>query len=272
MCQPSTSGFTAAPADRRFETEPDTKQGRRQAQPDSLSGRGADGSDLLIMQDVAPVSVVPRKRRGVELALIIFALGLAVGAYALVDLNVTGELSPSFPYLAGISTLLAALAHISVRWRLPYADPVILPCVILLNGLGLVMIHRIDLINDPPLNGARQQLIWTALGVLIFILVVTWLNDHRQLQGLPYTIALPAIVLWLFPLWLVWGKRSSAPGSGSRSVPTASNLPRRPRSCSLSPSRLTWSRSATYSRSPAIGCSASTCHGLETSVQSWGCG
>ena len=34
------------------------------------------------------------------------------------------------------------------------------------------MIHRIDLINDPPVNGARQQLIWTALGVILFILVV----------------------------------------------------------------------------------------------------
>ena len=51
---------------------------------------------------VAPVTVVPRKRRGVELALIIFALGLTLGAYALVDLNVTGELSPTFPYLAGV--------------------------------------------------------------------------------------------------------------------------------------------------------------------------
>ena len=118
-----------------------------------------------MMRVAAPVTVVPRKRRGVELALIIFALVLTLGAYALVDLNVTGELSPTFPYLAGICILLAALAHLAVRWRLPYADPVILPCVILLNGLGLVMIHRIDLINDPPLNGARQQLIWTALGV-----------------------------------------------------------------------------------------------------------
>jgi cell division protein FtsW (lipid II flippase) len=152
------------------------------------------------MQDVAPVSVVPRKRRGVELALIIFALALALSAYALVDLNVTGELSPTFPYVAGICVLLAALAHLAVRWRLPYADPVILPCVILLNGLGLVMIHRIDLINEPPLNGARQQLIWTALGVLIFILVVTWLNDHRPLQGFTYTIGLAGIVLLLLPL------------------------------------------------------------------------
>ncbi len=152
------------------------------------------------MRAVAPVTVVPRKRRGVELALIIFALGLTLGAYALVDINVTGELSPSFPYVVGISTLLATLTHISVRWRLPYADPVILPCVILLNGLGLVMIHRIDLINDPPLNGARQQLIWTSIGVLMFILVVTWLNDHRPLQRFTYTIGLAGIALLLLPL------------------------------------------------------------------------
>ena len=82
------------------------------------------------MRADTPVTVVPRKRRGVELALIIFALLLTLGAYALVDINVLGELSPIFPYLAGISTLLAVLAHVAVRWRLPYADPVILPCVI----------------------------------------------------------------------------------------------------------------------------------------------
>ena len=107
------------------------------------------------------VAVLPRKRRGVELFLILFALALTLGAYVQVDLNVTGQISETFPTLAGICVLLAALAHIAVRWRLPYADPVILPCVILLNGLGLAMIHRIDLINDPPTNGARQQLIWT---------------------------------------------------------------------------------------------------------------
>ena len=68
------------------------------------------------MRVVSPVTVVPRKRRGVELALIIFALALTLGAYALVDFNVTGELSSSFPYLASVSVLLAALAHIAVRW------------------------------------------------------------------------------------------------------------------------------------------------------------
>jgi hypothetical protein len=147
-----------------------------------------------------PVTVVPRKRRGVELVLVIFALVLTLGAYAVVDLNVTGEVSASLPLVGGICALLALLAHIAVRWRLPYADPVILPCVVLLNGLGLVMIHRIDLINDPPLNGARQQLIWTAIGVILFIVVVVLLNDHRPLQRFTYTIGLAGIVLLLLPL------------------------------------------------------------------------
>src|SRR4051812_12866107 len=147
-----------------------------------------------------PVTVVPRKRRGAELVLIIFALVLTLGAYVVVDLNVTGEISASLPFVAGVCTLMAVLPHIAVRWRLPYADPVILPCVILLNGLGLVMIHRIDLINDPPLNGARQQLIWTAIGVILFIVVVVWVNDHRPLQRFTYTIGLAGIVLLLLPL------------------------------------------------------------------------
>ena len=37
----------------------------------------------------------------------IFALVITLGAYAMVDLNVTGELSPTFPYLAGGCVVLA---------------------------------------------------------------------------------------------------------------------------------------------------------------------
>lgn len=152
------------------------------------------------MSTAAPVTVLPRKRRGVELLLIAFAVAIGLGGYTLVDLNVLGELTPSFPYLAGGCALLALLAHVAVRWRLPYADPVILPCVVLLNGLGLTMIHRIDLINAPPSAGARQQLIWTVVGVAMFILVAVLLRDHRPLQGYTYTVGLAGIVLLLLPL------------------------------------------------------------------------
>jgi cell division protein FtsW (lipid II flippase) len=146
------------------------------------------------------VVVVPRKRRGVELFLLIFALLLTLGAYAQVELNAIGELSPRFPYIAGGVTLAVVLAHIAVRWRIPYADPVLLPAVVVLNGLGLAMIHRIDLINSPPLSGARTQLIWTAIGLIAFIVCAVVLRDHRPLQGYTYTLALVGLVLLLLPL------------------------------------------------------------------------
>ena len=129
-----------------------------------------------------------------------FALLLALGAYAQVDLNVTGGFGARFVPVAVGSVVAVLLAHLAVRWRLPYADPLLLPCVVLLNGLGLAMIHRIDLISDPPASGARQQLIWTALGVAVFVGVAVLLRDHRRLQRYPYTIGLVGVVLLLLPL------------------------------------------------------------------------
>jgi cell division protein FtsW (lipid II flippase) len=153
------------------------------------------------MSSITPgMTVIPRKRRGAELLLILFALALTLAADAVIDINVSASLSAAFPYLAGACGLLALLAHLAVRWRIPYADPVILPCVVLLNGLGLAMIHRIDMINEPPLNGARQQLIWTGLGVAMFIVVAVVLRDHRPLQRFTYSLGLLGIVLLLLPL------------------------------------------------------------------------
>src|SRR5829696_10452221 len=47
-------------------------------------------TELLIMRVAAPVTVLPRKRRGVELVLIIFALMITLGGYAIGDFNITG--------------------------------------------------------------------------------------------------------------------------------------------------------------------------------------
>ncbi|HET9873528.1 MAG TPA: FtsW/RodA/SpoVE family cell cycle protein [Propionibacteriaceae bacterium] len=152
------------------------------------------------MSETSSVTVIPRKRRNVELALLVFALAIGLGAYAIIDLTVRGEVSSAFPLLAAFVTFLALAAHAAVRWRLPYADPIILPSVVVLNGLGLAMIHRIDLINDPPVFGARQQLIWTTLGVVLFLVVALVIRDHRPLQRFTYTLFLVGLVLLLMPL------------------------------------------------------------------------
>lgn len=148
----------------------------------------------------SPVTVLPRKRRNVELLLVLFASALGLAGYVQVDLNVLGHLPQQLTLIAVIGFVLPVLAHLAIRWRLPYADPVILPCATLLNGLGLVMIHRIDLINEPPTHGATQQLIWTGMGIALLIIVAIVVRDHRPLQGFPYTLGLIGLVLLLLPL------------------------------------------------------------------------
>src|SRR4029079_15743452 len=85
-------------------------------------GHRAGGAELLIMSSAFPMTVIPRKRRGIELVLLIFALAITLGAYALFDLKVNIRLPPMFPYIAAGGVVLAGLAHLAVRWRLPYAD------------------------------------------------------------------------------------------------------------------------------------------------------
>src|SRR5699024_9083934 len=83
---------------------------------------------------------VPRKRRGAELFLLLIALFIGVSAYALVGLGVKGEVPADIAGYGGGLVALGLACHVVVRLTTPYADPVLLPCVIALNGIGLAMI------------------------------------------------------------------------------------------------------------------------------------
>lgn len=139
----------------------------------------------------------------------VLAVAIAMGAYATVHLTRDGELPASLPRYAAGLLLLALIAHIAVRRLAPYADPVILPAVVLLNGLGLVLIHRLDLtVSDNaaadgiaiPAADAPRQLTWTALGVALFVIVLLLVRDHRLLQRFTYTIGLVGIAMLMLPL------------------------------------------------------------------------
>jgi len=149
-------------------------------------------------------AIVPKKRRGVELALLVMALVIGVGSYALVGLGTRDSVPSDIVEYGGGLVLLALACHLVVRFRAPYADPVILPCVVALNGLGLAMIRRIDvarLAENPDAHTyATQQLIWTTLSVIGFILTMLLLRDHRILQSLTYTMGFAGIALLLLPL------------------------------------------------------------------------
>jgi len=135
-----------------------------------------------------------RARRNSELALLILAILLAVGAYALVGLGLDGEVPVG---LAGYGMLLVGgyvFAHLCVRWLASQADPVFLPTAVLLAGLGFAVIYRLD----ASLAGA--QTLWLLFGLGLFALTLLLIKDHRQLDHFTYTIGLLGILMLLLPL------------------------------------------------------------------------
>ncbi|MFR0358220.1 FtsW/RodA/SpoVE family cell cycle protein [Streptomyces sediminimaris] len=141
----------------------------------------------------------PPRRRGIELALIVLAVLLCVYGYCAVGLARTGTVPPGAAgYGAGLGAL-ALLAHGAVRLRAPYADPLLLPIGVLLNGLGLVLIYRLDL-ETPHDHAAPTQLVWSTLGMTLFTVIVLVLRDHRLLQRYAYVCVVAALALLLLPI------------------------------------------------------------------------
>lgn len=155
------------------------------------------------------IQIIPRTRRGVELLLLVIAIGVSVAAYVNIGITVQDKVPASTGYYAAGIGLLALIAHFALRYRAPYADPVLLPCAVLLNGLGVAMIHRIDLGlaavaeangRTPKPAAAPQQITWTAVGVVLFLVVILVVRDHRRLQAFTYTAGLAGLVLLVLPL------------------------------------------------------------------------
>jgi len=140
--------------------------------------------------------------------MLLFAVLVAVAAYALVDAAQTGTVTPSvLRYAAGLAGLFG-LAHLVVRWLAPYADPLLLPAVALLNGLGLVLIRRLDLAEAErarslgravPSGDAALQLVWSGIGLALFVAVLFVIRDHRMLARYAYTLAAVGLVLLALP-------------------------------------------------------------------------
>ncbi|MDQ1709293.1 MAG: hypothetical protein QOG49_678, partial [Frankiaceae bacterium] len=105
-------------------------------------------------------------------------------------------------YGASLGALFLA-AHIAVRKLAPGADPLLLPLASLLNGLGVVVIRRLDYgykVRDPKAaQNAPQQLMWTAIGIAVFVGVLYVVRDHRSLDRYRYTLMAIGLALLLLP-------------------------------------------------------------------------
>ncbi|HEV2780345.1 MAG TPA: FtsW/RodA/SpoVE family cell cycle protein [Actinophytocola sp.] len=149
-------------------------------------------------------------RRGTELTMLAFAAGLVTGALMLVEANQEQQLTWRLVWYGLAYLALFGIAHAAVRAWAPYADPLILPCVALLNGIGLVMIYRLDLAyseralqtNNDFSAQVPKQILWTTIALILFLVVLRLVKDHRTLTRYGYTFGLVGLVLLAMPAML----------------------------------------------------------------------
>ena len=147
---------------------------------------------------MSQAATVAKPRRTVELFLLILALGLGIFANALVNINLNRPFDSDFYSQAVVMVVLALAVHVSLRFKAKYADPVILPVVVALNGIGLAMIHRLDIATGD--NAASRQWLWTGLAVAAAVAVLWFLQDHRVLRRFTYISLTVSAVLLILPL------------------------------------------------------------------------
>jgi cell division protein FtsW (lipid II flippase) len=158
-------------------------------------------------------------RRTTELGLIVLAAVITAGLYVLASLGRTASIPANLiPFLVVVLGLMV-VCHLAVRRFAPNADGVLLPMAGLLNGIGYVMIARLD--NDL----AGLQMTWTFIAVAAFVATLTLLRRVRDLERYRYTFMLAGVALLVLPLapgigrsingsriWVAFGPISFQPG------------------------------------------------------------
>ncbi len=143
---------------------------------------------------MSTASPIASTRRSTELGLVIMAGSITGAAYTLASLGKNAEIPPIIvPFLIALLGVLL-LAHIATRLLASGADATLLPLVALLNGLGYVMIARL---ND---RLARLQTTWTIVAVVAYVVTLLVVQRAADLARYKWTLFAVGAGLLLLPL------------------------------------------------------------------------
>ena len=154
------------------------------------------------------VRVVPRNRN-TELVLLLFAIGLNAFELIQVELSTLQKMTPDFWLYFGPLALSALALHLVLRLRAREADPLILPIVVTLNGLGLAEIYRLDIAaiaNKQTELFAEKQVTWTVVAMALAAAVIMYIPNHLFLRRYVYISGVLGLGLLLAPMLPFIGK------------------------------------------------------------------
>jgi cell division protein FtsW (lipid II flippase) len=195
--------------------------------------------DLARGDERAPM---PRGRRRTELLMLVFAVAVVLFAYASAGLGLNGRLPAGLATYGLAFAVIVLGAHLAVRRLAPWADPLMLPLAALLNGLGLVMIYRLqqsgrggnpgNAISTMSTTSTTMQVLYSAVGVAAFVAVLAIIREVRVLQRYTYTLGTLGLILLAIPallpasmssvqgakVWIILGGFSIQPGEFAKLV------------------------------------------------------
>ncbi len=151
------------------------------------------------MTGAAPAYAFGHGPRAVEARLLVGAALVVTFAGMLLGWSVARGIE-TVAIATGVAVaVMALIAHLAIRGTVPEADPVLLPVAILLNGIGLVFVRRVDLADGSALAGAQTA--WSAVSIGVLCASLLFIRDIRALGRYQYTFGLVTIVLLLLPLF-----------------------------------------------------------------------
>ena len=134
--------------------------------------------------------------------LMLSMLTCAVAFFQMFERTTGGFPSNYMGMLVFIAVLFLAAWGLLLRFQ-PYASQTILCCVMLLTGIGVTMIARID--QETKTSVAFKQLMWLAIALVLSALLVIFLKDYRVLRRFSYVSMVVGLVLLLSPMLPVIG-------------------------------------------------------------------
>jgi cell division protein FtsW (lipid II flippase) len=176
-----------------------------------------------------------KTRRNAELGLLAFAMLIVAVFGATVEANQFDEIRSTSWIPAALLSILFIALHVVIRYTAPFADPVLLPAVALINGIGVGFLRRLDLARaisqnqpEPGIFAATggRQLAWTLASLILAAILLLVVRDHKIVSRYAYTLGLVGIVLVMIPavlpgsisevngakLWIRFGSFSIQPG------------------------------------------------------------
>jgi cell division protein FtsW (lipid II flippase) len=167
--------------------------------------------------------------RWLELRMLLPLVVLVPLGFAVTHIAQTNVADPGPLLLAAVYVVMMLAAHFVLVAAGNRGDPLLLPLVATIGGLGIVMLNRLapDVGETSAfglnLDIAQTQILWFGVGVIAMLTVAIGLRDDRVLRHYKYTWALAGIAMLVFTflfgrevngarLWIYLGPIGLQPG------------------------------------------------------------